>query len=238
MKLALCLVTLNELEGCKQDVPRLPRGEFEQVYAVDGGSTDGTREYLETQGIPVYEQDLRGYNGAYITAFRRCEADALVLFHPKGTIDPSATLRFRSHFEAGAQVVISSRIARGGHNEEDERRLKPRKWATMGLALLSAVLWRREGPIVWDILHGFRGMSRSAFFAIDPLPRGLSIDLEIVVRSYRLGLRRTEFPVVEGTRQNGTTHFKALPTGKRLLRYLAFELRRSVVASADPTRGA
>lgn len=230
MKLALCLVTLNEIEGCKKDVPRLPQQGFEQVFAIDGGSTDGTVEYLHSQGVTVYAQDVRGYNGAYIAAFRRCEADALVLFHPKGTIDPLETLRFRSHFEAGAEVVVSSRIVRGGHNEEDAKLLRPRKWSTMSLALLAAGLWRREGPVVWDILHGFRGMTKDAFFSIDPLPAGLSIDLEIVVRSYRLRLRRVEFPVVENARESGATHFKALPTGKRLLKYLRFELTRPAIA--------
>jgi glycosyltransferase involved in cell wall biosynthesis len=226
MKVALCLVVWNELEGCKQDVPRLPRAEFDQVFAIDGGSTDGTVEYLQSQGITVHEQEIRGYNGAYISAFRRCEADALVLFHPKGTIDPQETLRFRPYFDAGYQLVVASRVARGGRNEEDAHALRPRKWATMSLATLAATLWRREGPIVWDILHGFRGMTKDAFFAIDPTPTGLSMDLEIVVRSYRLRYRRVEFPVSEGSRASGTTHFKALPTGKKLLKYLAFELRR------------
>ncbi|SRR6266700_3279303 len=226
MKIALCLVTWNEIEGCKADVPRLPREHFDQIFAVDGGSTDGTAEYLRGQGIEVFEQDTRGYNGAYISAFRRCQADALVLFHPKGTIDPAETLHFRRYFEDGYQVVIASRTARGGRNEEDGNWLRPRKWSTMSLATLAAVLWRREGAMVWDILHGFRGVTKDAFAAIDALPTGLSADLEIVVRSYRLALRRVEFPVVEKARPNGTTHFKALPTGKRLLSYLAYELRR------------
>jgi hypothetical protein len=181
----------------------------------------------------VHGQDLRGYNGAYITAFRRSRADALVLFHPKGTIDPRETLRFREHFEAGAQVVVSSRILPGGRNEEDDKVLRPRKWFVMALALASAALWKREGTMVWDILHGFRGMSRSAFFSIDPLQSGLSIDLEIVVRAYRLGLRRAEFPVAESSRPSGTTHFKAWPTGKRLLKYLAFEVGRDATALED-----
>jgi hypothetical protein len=42
MRLSLCLVVWNELEGCKLDVPRLPRDAFDEVFAVDGGSTDGT----------------------------------------------------------------------------------------------------------------------------------------------------------------------------------------------------
>ena len=38
MKVALCLLTWNELEGCKPDVPRLPLDGFDEVYAVDGGA--------------------------------------------------------------------------------------------------------------------------------------------------------------------------------------------------------
>ena len=80
--------------------------------------------------------------------------------------------------------------------------------------------------MTWDVLHGCRGMRREAFDLIEPLPQGVSIDLEMVVRSYRYGLRRAEFPVAEKPRPSGDTHFKAWPTGKALLRYLWRELWR------------
>jgi glycosyltransferase involved in cell wall biosynthesis len=226
MRLSLCLLTLNEIDGCKADVPRLPLGEFDEVYAVDGGSTDGTREYLQSQGVTVHGQDLRGYNGAYITAFRRCTTDAVVLYHPKGTIDPAVLLEFRPRLEGGDDVVIASRIMAAAVNEEDSKLLKPRKWFVMCLAVLVGLFWRRAGAFVWDVLHGTRGMRREAFFAIEPLEHGLSIDLEIVVRAYRAGLRCSEFPVAERPRVAGVTHFRAFPTGRRLLRYLLTELGR------------
>jgi len=53
MKITLCLLVFNERSGCEVDVPKLRRDTFDDVYAVDGGSTDGTVEYLESQGIPV-----------------------------------------------------------------------------------------------------------------------------------------------------------------------------------------
>ena len=56
MKTTLCLLVYDELAGCKTDVPRLPRDGFDDVYAVDGGSTDGTVAYLESQDIPVHKQ--------------------------------------------------------------------------------------------------------------------------------------------------------------------------------------
>ena len=228
LRLSLCLLTWNERAGCEVDVPLLPLTAFDEVYAVDAGSKDGTREYLEAQGITVHKQPVRGYNQAYLHAFRTCTTDALVLFHPKGSIDPAELLRFRPLFAEGYDLIIASRLLKGARNEEDDRLWRPRKWFVRGLGLLAAVLWRRRGHRVQDVLHGFRGMRREAFFAIQPLAEGVSIDLEMVVRAYRAGLRAIEFAVIEQRRLSGATHFKAFHTGKRLLAYLAHELTRSV----------
>jgi len=49
MKVSLCLIVWNELLGCQTDVPNLPLDEFDEVFAVDGGSTDGTVAYLRAR---------------------------------------------------------------------------------------------------------------------------------------------------------------------------------------------
>ena len=228
LRLTLCLLTWNEVEGCKYDVPKLPLDQFEEVFAIDGGSADGTVEYLNSVGITTHKQPVRGYNQAYLYAFEKCTTDALILFHPKGAIAPSDVARFRSFLEQGYDLVIASRMVRGARNEEDDRLLRPRKWFVEGLGLVSWLVWRRRGRIVWDVLHGMRAMRRDRFWDIDPLPRGLSVDLEMVVRSYRHGFRMIEFPIVEIPRLYGQTHFAAWSTGKLLLRYLLTELRRTL----------
>jgi hypothetical protein len=96
----------------------------------------------------------------------------------------------------------------------------------VGLAAAAAFIWRREGPWVRDVLHGFKVWKRSAFERMNILDHGLSIDIEMVVRSYKLRLSRIEFPTQELVRGYGETHFKIWPTGKRLPAYLWFELRR------------
>lgn len=232
LRVSLCLLVWNELPGCQQDVPLLPLDQFDEVYAVDGGSKDGTTEFLTSRGITVHQQHIRGYNGAIIEAFERCTTDAVVLFHPKGSIDPRETLLCKQKLAEGYDLAVGSRIIRGGRNEEDAHVLKPRKWFVMSLALLGAALWKHGAKnarqrTILDVLHGFRGMRKEAFFAIAPLREGLSMDLEMVVRSYRLGLRACEFPSQEKPRPAGTTHFKAWPTGKKLLAYVWRELRRS-----------
>lgn len=227
VRISLCLLTWNEIEGCKHDLPGLPLNDFDEVYAVDGGSTDGTIEFLKSLGIPVYKQPAPGYNQATVHAFRTCTTDALVLFHPKGSVDPSALLDFRPLFQGMNDLVIASRIVGGARNEEDARLWRPRKWFVFWLGILASLIWRRKGPWIRDVLHGFRGMRRDRFFEIEPLETGLSIDLEMVVRSYRKKLRIVEFPIEERHRLAGETHFRAWPTGKHLLSYMFREINRS-----------
>ena len=110
-----------------------------------------------------------------------------------GSARAAEVLKFRPLFEQGYDLVVASRIAAGASNEEDGRLLKPRKWFVLALGLIASLLWRRRGATVWDVLHGFRGMRRAAFFALPPLESGLSIDLEMVVRAYRKRLGAIEF---------------------------------------------
>ncbi len=226
MKISLCLIVWNEIKGCELDVPGLKREAFEEIYAIDGGSTDGTVAYLESQGIPVYRQPKKGLNAAYIHAVERSSCDAVITFFPKGTNETEDLLKFRPFFDAGYELIIASRNIRGGKNEEDSRILKPRKWSVLSLALLAGLLWRREGYWIRDVLHGFKGFTIPAFRKIAPLDYGISIDIEMVVRAYRLHLKRIEFPTIEKPRAYGQTHFKFLPTGIFLAKYLCHELGR------------
>lgn len=226
MKISLCLIVWNELQGCQVDVPKLPYDEFDEIFAVDGGSTDGTVEYLEGQGIPVYRQPKSGLNAAYVHANEIATGDAVVVFFTKGTLPIDDLQKFRPFFHQGYELIIASRQILGSVNEEDKHFFRPRKSAVLGLAILAATLWRREGYWVRDVLHGFKGWKRSAFNRMNILDVGLSIDIEMVVRAYKLHIPRIEFPTKEISRGYSETHFKIWPTGKQLLAYLWLELRR------------
>lgn len=227
MKVSLCLIVWNELQGCQLDVSRLPIDAFDEVFAIDGGSNDGSVAYLEEAGIPVYQQPKPGLNAAYIHANDIASGDAVVVFFPKGTLPAEDVLKFRPLFEKGYDLVIASRQIAGSVNEEDAHFWKPRKSAVWGLSVMAALLWRREGLWVRDVLHGFKGWRKTAFEKMNVLDHGLSIDIEMVVRAYKLRLPRFEFATQELDRGYGATHFKVWPTGKRLLAYLWYELWRT-----------
>ena len=226
MRIALCLITWNEIDGVKHDIPLIDKSKFEQIYCIDGGSTDGTVEYLEENGIKVYTQQKKGINQACLEAVEHCECDAFVFFHPKGTIPVEDIYKFREFYEAGYEFVVGSRMMKGAHNEEDDQLVKPRKWFVLCLALLSKILFKRESNTMWDILHGFRGMTLESFKKLNISDYDKSIDIEMVNRSYKFKSKRIEFPTYETSRIGGETHFKALSTGWQVLKYMWWEFRR------------
>jgi glycosyltransferase involved in cell wall biosynthesis len=216
----------NEIIGCQALVERLPLERFDQVYAVDGGSTDGTVEYLGSQGIPAYEQSLPGLGAATIYAFDICTTDAVVFYHPDGNMDPQDTVRFRDFFEKGIEFIVASRMIKGGRNEEDDYIVKPRKWFVLFLAAIAGLLWHREGHLVWDVVNGFRGATKRAFQKMEIQGLGCTVDYEMVIRAYKLRLARAEFPTFESPRLAGESRFKSLPTGLAELRLLWKEIWR------------
>lgn len=226
MTVALCLLTLNEIEGCQHDIPLLDRSQFDQIYCLDGGSTDGTIDYLEGLGIPVYRQKNKGLNNACKEGVAYCKCDSFVFFHPKGTVPVEDTYKFREYFEQGYKLVVASRMIKGAKNEEDSHLIRPRKWFVLSLGLCAKVLFQREGNTIWDVLHGFRGMVLKEFNMCEISDQNPSVDIEMVCRSYKLKLPRIEFPTKEGSRISGETHFKAIPTGKKLIKYMFWEWRR------------
>lgn len=221
MSTALCLLVWNEAHGCQEELPKIDFSIFDQVFAIDGGSTDGTVEILQEAGINVHQQRKPSYNAAYIDALNTFTTDSIILYHPKGTIDPQSLNIMVSLLEQGNDLVIASRMIAGAINEEDDQLIRHRKWFGEGLALASSLRWnRKKMRKISDPLHGYRGCSRAFADSLQLRPRGVTGDLEMVHHAYSTGARVAEFPIQENVRPEGTTHFPAYRTGKQLIKYL------------------
>ena len=214
----------NELDGCKTDVPRLPKDLFKEIYAVDGGSSDGTFDYLKDSGIPTYRQPIKSLNAAYHYAVEKCTSKALVVYFPKGTIAPTYLEDLVDAIMNHSDFVIASRNIAGAQNEEDLKLFKPRKWGVLLLSIFSSLCWRRKGPWIRDVLHGVKAFRIDAFKRMLISKTGVTIDLEMVIRSYRMGISMQEVPVIETPRICGETHFRTLKTAKSLMMFLLREL--------------
>jgi len=219
--ISLCLLTWNEIHGCEQVIPNLPQGLFTEVFALDGGSTDGTVEYLTAAGITVVPQVKRSYNAAYVEAIGYYSGDGIVFYHPKGTVDEASLPLVHAELVAGRDLVIASRMLPSSKNEEDDQLIRHRKWFGQGLALAASMRWNRRGvPRISDPLHGYRGCSRAFTDGLRLRPGGVTADLEMVHHAYETGASVSEISVDESEREIGGSHFPAWKTGKALVRYL------------------
>jgi hypothetical protein len=132
------------LDAWLYDVPNIPWNTFSEVFAIDGGSNDGTQELLKNYEIPVYTQKLRGYNGAYLEAFERFNGDAIVFFHPKGTIWVGHLKTMAEHLIRKHDLVIASRMIEDSINEEDKNFIRPRKIFGKFLGLAAWLKWSAD----------------------------------------------------------------------------------------------
>lgn len=109
-----------------------PRDRFRELVAVDGGSKDGTREFLAAHGVPILDQTIPGRGVAFRVAAEACHAERLIFYSPDGNEDPDDIERLDDLLIGGARLAIASRFARGAVNEEDVSPFRPEAGPTRG----------------------------------------------------------------------------------------------------------
>ncbi len=222
---SLIIVVRNEKPGIQSVIPQIPEGVFDECFAVDGHSTDGSQTLLEEFGIPVFLQDEPGLGAAMMCARRHTKTSAFVFFHPDGNEDPNDLAHMAGLLKQGRDFIVASRMTKGAFNEEDDQFFKPRKSANLAFALIANVLFAKRGNRTTDVTNGFRGITTAAWDRMELSSKDLTMDYQMVIRALKLGIPITEFPTREGTRIGAETHFASIPTGIAELRLLWREWR-------------
>ncbi len=235
MKISLVLLTKNERPGLEATYDRIPFGGFDEAFAVDGGSADGTLDFYAARGLRVLQQRSAGRGEAFRLAFDAVRGDAVVFYSPDGNEDPADLPRFRPLLEQGFDMVIGTRMVRGARNEEDDHWLRPRKWANNGFNLMANWTWNR-GPFISDSINGFRGITVAAWRRLALDGPGYTIEYQSTIRAMKLGLRVAEFPTHEGARV-GAGGSPSMTLGLQFLRLYARELRRGLAFGPREERG-
>jgi glycosyltransferase involved in cell wall biosynthesis len=231
MKVSLVLLTRNERECLEVIFPQIPKpgpeSGFDEIVAVDGGSTDGTLEFFKKHNVPVIAQSKRGRGEAFLHAFSILKAsDGFLFFSPDGNESIDDIKKFKPLLSQGADLVIASRMMKGAKNEEDDQVFKWRKWANNVFNLMANLFFRKNGPYITDSINGFRAITRSAAEKLSLDAPDYTIEYQMTMRALRRGLNIVEFPTIEGQRVAGNTGAPSIPTGLRFIRRFFIELFR------------
>lgn len=230
----LVILTLNEIEGVREIVPRIPARCVDEILVVDGGSTDGTLEFFAERGIRTIRQQERGRGNAFRVAVREARHPWLVFFSPDGNEDPHDIPRLIQGLAAGYDLVIASRFLPGARSEDHDKPLfSSRQWGNLLFTWLVNRLWARSVRIT-DTINGYRAITRDAFERLRPDAEGYAIEFQMSIRALQMGLRVLEIPTIESDRVGrGVSKLNAIPVG---LRFLLLMLREWVRGLKSPAK--
>ncbi len=218
----IVLLTLNEIDGLRQCWEQLPLDRFRRTVAVDGGSTDGTRAFLQQHGVPILDQPIPGRGVAFRVAAEAVDTDRLVFYSPDGNEDPADIERLDDLLLDGARLAIASRFAKGAVNEEADL-LRPRARVNQALTWIANTLFH-NGPYVTDTINGFRALRRADLLALDTSVKRFPIEYQISIRAMRRRWPIAELATHEGQRAGGESKALSWPVGKDHLKVLLSEI--------------
>jgi glycosyltransferase involved in cell wall biosynthesis len=210
----LLLPTLNEIEAARVIIPQLRKEWVDEIIVVDGGSTDGTVEYMRCAGLRVHLQTVRGYGEGMLEAMHLANGDIIIEFNPDGNCIPDDIPRIIAKVREGYDLVIGSRYRDGAKSDDDN-------WLTaLGNWMFTRIVNVLFGTRYTDALVGFRAYRRNEALRLNFDASGLSWPCQSSTRFARAGLRVTEIAANEPARIGGIRKMMPLWTGLQIARLI------------------
>ena len=203
----LLLPMLNEIEAARAIVPQIRREWVDEIIVIDGGSTDGTVEYVQSQGLKVHSQTSRGYGQGMLQGMHLATGDIVIEFTPDGNAVPEDIPRIVAKMQEGYDLVIASRYLGGTTSEDDDWLTARGNW--LFTTAVNVLFWARYT----DVLVGFRAFRRVAAINMHFDAPGLSWPCQSSIRFARAGLKVTEISAREPPRIGGVRKMRPFRTG-------------------------
>jgi Glycosyl transferase family 2 len=211
-----CLNEADSVGECVRDARHALDGSrlSGEVLVVDNGSSDGSAGVAAEAGARVIKERRRGYGSAYTAGFGEARGCFIVMADADKSYDFAEIPRFVGQLQAGADLVIGSRLKGRIHDGA-----MPWLHRHVGNPLLTRVLNLFFGTRISDAHCGMRAFRREDLPRLDLQATGMELASEQLIRASKLGLEIREIPIAYMPRI-GHSKLAPLPDGWRHLRLL------------------
>jgi glycosyltransferase involved in cell wall biosynthesis len=200
-KTTLVILVWNEIDAIKELFPLIPLDAVSETIVIDGGSNDGTAEFLKSKGIKVYQQKHRGRGNAFIEGLKHAKNDKIIFFSGDGNEDPNDIPKVAYWLDKGYDMVIAGRfILVGSQSDDSDDPLRIRKGGNILMSWIADVIWHTG---VKDAINGFRGFKRPAMEKLKLDAPKHEVEIQSTIRAAKLGLKIKEIPTHELLRMGG-----------------------------------
>ena len=222
--------TLNEIDGVRALIPRISRDWYDELIAIDGGSTDGTIEYLRDHGIDVRLEERKGVVNAYSQAFRATTGDIFIVIQGDGNCLVELIPDLVRESSKGYDIVFASRYLPPAKSYDDG------VLTAIGNFVFTRLINLLFGGRQTDTLGGFRAYRRTAVMAMgldtQPDENWLTRRYDLLntweigacIRAAKLKLRTHEIPGDEPARIGGKSKVSIIRNGLMIVAQIAYEL--------------
>ena len=218
MSTALIILTLNEIDGVKQILPKIDQTLLDEIIVVDGGSTDGTIEFVKKIGFKVIIQSIKGHGGAILTGVKNTKSDNILIFGPDGNHDINEIPQLIKKINEGYDQVVISRFGEGSIN------LDAGKIDAFGNKMFTFFANLFFNGNLTDTLNESRIITRDAFNELNFDAMQLDSTYQMSIRGLKKKQKYYEIVGNEGARIGGKRKMRPIHTGCLLLKRVIKEV--------------
>ena len=217
MSVAIIILTLNEIDGVKEILPKIKKEWADEIVVIDGGSTDGTVEECKKMGFEVINQKNKGHGGAILDGVQGTNSDVIVIFGPDGNHEVEEIPKLIKKINEGYDQVIISRFGKGSEN------LDAGIIDGFGNKMFTFVANLIFNGSMTDTLNESRSITRKAFEELKFDAMQLDSTFQMSIRGMKRKQKIFEIVGNEGRRIGGKRKMKPIPTGCRLIKRILIE---------------
>jgi glycosyltransferase involved in cell wall biosynthesis len=218
ISVSLVIPTLNEADGLREILPRLPE-LISELIIVDGGSTDGSCAVVDELRPDAFlvEQSGRGKGNAIKEGLSVARGDIIVTMDADGSMRPEDIPRFVDRLLEGHDFVKGSRELPGAGSDDFTW---IRRFGNTGLTWVANRIF---GTRYTDLTFGFNAYWRRALRNPECLADGFQFEIQAAVRAGKAGLRTSEVSTHEDARVGGHSKLNAMSDGWAILKLIVGE---------------